>query len=680
MPPSAVPNFWTVLAHFQQGVAVTLAVVNLVCLGYFLGVSAWTALGTPSETIEFAQAAFNASRNRYEDVLVSPHQVAQFDYVYDNPHSVSAQAAFELSLGNSAGDIPSNLLEVVSITDTNPVNTSGTVEPGAQTYDVRGSAYFAGNSLVTSFGPRANCVPRNGGGCQPSTLPAGSRGKISIRLALKTDASTTPTTLNGGGYLNFMSAAYADLPPVGWQIQTRYQKTNRVLDPTAVPNITFRGQTGTGPAYAGQEYTLVVGGLRGVNGAPLEAPGGVCRVNREGREYTAQGISNGSCTIRISAPAQTVNSGGNLLISDGGTPRSVTQNYSYGGSASEANPNDYRASIQRVRFSEDRSLYEVDFVTNNFTNGADGFHTNFYYDIEPDSVTNKSFSGTSPYRTPVSSRPIGASQLCVVVASPSNVAFSGSGNCAVLPSFTVEVTQVPLAREDIEPIRFSCATGLQNSRTTCEFRIPPDRFLPDNFGMAVGNTIVTSRCAPIGERILCQDVSIGSGQGKVDIFVFFGNQSVRTGETMRLESGNLNEDNNQNNSPTNPESDSSSQTPVAGDGGGDDTQSGNLIDEEGVATVSITRGDQNAAVTVREVEEIESEPARDPEVVLEEVPAATDTPPLNELESSNLSGPRDLVTTGGATFFLLSGLGSVVILAIFSASLSRPGLPVTKNI
>ena len=682
MSKTATYNFWTVLGHFQQGVLVTLAIVNLLCLGYFVGVQAWNEWRPGPVRVELAQAAFNASRNRYEDVLVSPHQVAQFDYVYENPHAASAQAAFELSLGNSTGDIPSNLLGVVSVTDTNPVDASGVAAAGATTYDVANSTYFAGNSLVTYFGPRAGCVPRGGGGCQASTLPAGSRGKISIRLALKQNASTIPTTLNGGGYLNFLSNSYADLPPTGWQIQTNYQKTNRVLDKSIAPTVAFRGENGSGSAYAGQNYTVVVTNLKGVNGQNLEAPNGICRTTRSGREFAVTGISNGSCVIQVSAPAEEANPGGVLFVSDGGSPRSQSQNYNYGGGSSGSNPNNFRATIQGVRFNGDRSLYEADFVTDNFSNGTGGFHTNFYYNSEPDTTTNKSFSGASPYRTPVNGKPGNATELCVVVAGPNNTPFSGSGNCAALPSFEVSTNRVALAREDIEPIRFSCVTGVQNSRTTCEFTIPPDRFLPENFGMAVGNTIVTSRCAPIGQKILCQDVSIGGGQGKVDIFVFFGNQSVRTGETMRLEPGGFSDNDSDDSGPVDPGVDPGTDLdPDFEDDGGPDETEPNLIDEEGVATVSIRRGDQDATPSVREIERIEEEPARESEQVAE-VPGTETVQELDELTVPGDDRPQatDLVTTGGATFFLLSGLGSIVILAIFSASLTRPVLPSTGNV
>lgn len=80
----------------------------------------------------------------------------------------------------------------------------------------------------------------------------------------------------------------------------------------------------------------------------------------------------------------------------------------------------------------------VAFTTTNFTNQLNSNHTNFYFNTEANTSTNKSFYGLSPYTVEVSAIPTGATQLCVIVANASNTIVANSGNCMTIPAATTQ--------------------------------------------------------------------------------------------------------------------------------------------------------------------------------------------------------------------------------------------------
>lgn len=82
----------------------------------------------------------------------------------------------------------------------------------------------------------------------------------------------------------------------------------------------------------------------------------------------------------------------------------------------------------------------VEFTTTNFINSAQGNRTNFYFDTEANTVTNKSFVNQSPYTLNTQDIPSNATELCVIVANSSNTPINNSGNCFVIPSSTTNTT------------------------------------------------------------------------------------------------------------------------------------------------------------------------------------------------------------------------------------------------
>ena len=78
--------------------------------------------------------------------------------------------------------------------------------------------------------------------------------------------------------------------------------------------------------------------------------------------------------------------------------------------------------------------YSVAFTTVDYTNTADGMHTHFYYNNEPQTVLNKMYSGASPYLIPLPNV-IPATKLCAIVANSNHTVIPDSGNCATIPNF-----------------------------------------------------------------------------------------------------------------------------------------------------------------------------------------------------------------------------------------------------
>ncbi len=643
--------------------------INIVVMGVIGG--AWFNSFFVSQ--DQSQAAFNASTGRFEDVVTSPHQIAEYNYVYTNPSATSATGFFSMVLSNSVGDTPANLFEVVSITDTYPVDSAGNPQAGATVRTMPSASYFfSGNQLNIRFGPQSSCVPRSQGGCNDSTIAPQQPGKISVKLALKTNASTTPSTINGSGQLILTSNSNSSQGSIGWQIQALYQKISSVLNNNSSPTVTFKGANGTGQVFQGQPYSVVVSDIKAVNGANLSSGNGVCSTSRNGQVFTGSGISNGVCVIQVSQAATSILPGGVLTISDRGNPRPIEASYNYSSQAAFANPSSYNASISNIAFNSDRSVYVVNFLTTGFTNGEGGFHTNFYYDTEANSVTNKSTSSSSPYNTAVVNRTSGATQLCVVVARPDNSLISGSGNCVPLPTFETNIVKSALESGDIPPLQFSCETGVQNLDTVCSFDIPPDRFVPNNFFMAVGNAAPGGECEEAGSRVVCEGVPIGGGRGVAQIYAFLSNQSVDTGEVVRIIANNAESIVDDGEVPNSQQDGSSNPT----QGNSDNTESG-------VTTVTINRSTGEGQVSSPVAEEnseendnqvVEEGDNSEQEAVVDSSTTEEDKGPLSPALNSN-----GLPSTGGVAFFIVSGLSSLAILSIFSVSLKRSELKINSK-
>ena len=97
-----------------------------------------------------------------------------------------------------------------------------------------------------------------------------------------------------------------------------------------------------------------------------------------------------------------------------------------------------QASITGI--SINGSNYVVNFTTTNFVPASGSNHVHFYYDTEASTVVNKMYSSPAPYNLATSTKPAGATQLCIIVSDPSHSAIPSSGNCFNLPSISSTTT------------------------------------------------------------------------------------------------------------------------------------------------------------------------------------------------------------------------------------------------
>jgi thermitase len=79
------------------------------------------------------------------------------------------------------------------------------------------------------------------------------------------------------------------------------------------------------------------------------------------------------------------------------------------------------------------SQYQINFTPNGYVPLLGGIHTHFYYNTEPNTITNKMYSGSSPYLLDISTKPANATQICAIVANSNHTIINNSGNCYNLP-------------------------------------------------------------------------------------------------------------------------------------------------------------------------------------------------------------------------------------------------------
>lgn len=117
------------------------------------------------------------------------------------------------------------------------------------------------------------------------------------------------------------------------------------------------------------------------------------------------------------------------------------------------------ASITNVSVSNDQLI--IDFSTTGFTNQINDNHTNFYFNTEPNTVTNKVFFNQSPFSVGINTVPMDATQVCVIVADGSNTIIDNSGNCATLPAITQNAGgDVPIVETPDTPSVSTEAVGI----------------------------------------------------------------------------------------------------------------------------------------------------------------------------------------------------------------------------
>ncbi|NJS41397.1 hypothetical protein HC766_03395 [Candidatus Gracilibacteria bacterium] len=479
--------------------------------------------------VNFSRAAFNSSTGRYEDTIIIPHQIAEYTYSYENTTGVSQQAYFELSLGNSSGSFPSEVLRVVKVTDSYPISPAGNLIGGGSVNEVSvsSSSYFSGNKLFVRVAPQNNCVARPIGGCQNAALSPGVRGKITIQIAFRNDPPGGQHLFEGSGGLILPNSSSP--AKIGWRISANLKGSNFVLDTKSTPQAVIAGPGGNGSPLFGSNFTVVVSNIKSIDGGSLQAPGGKCIANVEGTEYVATGISNGKCVINIGKEALSTVPGGTVNINDGGFPISASKNVNYSSANSITDISGYVASVDNVVESVSGDGYVVYFSLTGFKNGESDIHTQFYFDNEQSNTTNKVHYGVSPFIIPKSSAIDGARQICVVVARPDNSIIEGSGNCRDLKAKEEQVLseegKTPISSSDIADLTFTCQIGIINTAISCDILFPENKTLPSaGLKVAVGNVGLGGQCSKSGDVATCEKIPVGNVLGSNLIYASVGEE------------------------------------------------------------------------------------------------------------------------------------------------------------
>ena len=132
-------------------------------------------------------------------------------------------------------------------------------------------------------------------------------------------------------------------------------------------------------------------------------------------------------------------------ISNGFTNSSITES-SVASSLTSSNLSSVESkNVAITGIVQTGSNYIINFATSGFTNTVGSFHTHFYYDTEPNTVTNKMYSQSSLYSLPTSTKPNNATKICSIVGTPSHGVIVNTGNCVDLPaSVTISASSTSL--------------------------------------------------------------------------------------------------------------------------------------------------------------------------------------------------------------------------------------------
>lgn len=126
--------------------------------------------------------------------------------------------------------------------------------------------------------------------------------------------------------------------------------------------------------------------------------------------------------------------------------------------------------------------YSISFTTTNYTNQQGGFHTHFYFNTEANTVVNKMYSGASPYSLPVLSTPLGATEICAIVANANHSIIPDSGNCLSLLPRTGGDSGAPFSNLEIQQVE---------GGTKISFTTPTAVAITVNYGLVTTNLPLT---------------------------------------------------------------------------------------------------------------------------------------------------------------------------------------------
>lgn len=515
------------------------------------------------------QGAF--SSGRYNDALNNPHQEAVYEYKYENTSDAAAPGYYEIALEALANPPlnPQDQIQINSITSAYPLDATtfapivGTV---TDTYVVSQASFVdtsvTPNILRIRFVPQKPCTVRTTavaadpllsrvaqpvGSCAvPDTtstvadanylIPQAVPGKITIKASLKTTSPVTPSTIDASLGNIFFPNGFP-INAIGWRISAAYVKTDDVLDPNATPVATIKGQGGNGNPIVGSPYTVVVSNIKAVTGNNLIAPLGTCTTTVSSVLYTGTNITNGVCTINITANAPATIAAGTANISDGGSPIAITKNnIPYTGVTSDS----YLTSTDIPGLTVSCNSATVNATTTcSFTLPA-----NKLLPLTPNLLIFGINDGVPAGVCTATGSNVSCTGVPTGTTTGSQPIFGQVGATAkVATGESVLIGAADITTADIAGITFTCNITSVSSVTACSFVLPPNKSLPSNFKIGLGDAVLAQVCTASGSFVTCLNSPSGSVMGNQVIFGQIGTGvKTDTGEkTYIIPSENLHE-------------------------------------------------------------------------------------------------------------------------------------------
>ncbi|MFN2290252.1 MAG: serine/threonine protein kinase [Anaerolineae bacterium] len=155
----------------------------------------------------------------------------------------------------------------------------------------------------------------------------------------------------------------------------------------------------------------------------------------------------------------------------------------------EAVPPNPSVQINAISLDAD-GYYAVEFAVDGYTPAMPGMHIHFYFDtFSIDQVgiggdANRwAWGAPSPFVGYTSAdRPVGATEMCGIVANPDHSVIPGSGNCVRLPGLSVQITNITLDAEKGYVVDFA-ARGFVPSIPGTHIHFYFDSFTIDEVGI-----------------------------------------------------------------------------------------------------------------------------------------------------------------------------------------------------
>jgi len=442
------------------------------------------------QTGKTAKASFNATARRFEDTIDSTNTNAKYSYVFENTSPDAANGYFELKMEALSLTNIKDIVDVVSIKQTFPVNASTgeltNVTPTVINEVVSDASFISGQFLNVRISPGTQCVRITTGGCDTKIIPAAVPMRIDIELKRKPNL-TSNYVLDGQGKVYFPNGF--DANQIGWRIKVNpnnqfppnfnpdLNRFENILDATnttakysyiienTAPDVTngyFElkmqnlGLTNISEIVdvTSIKQTFPINATTGepINNSPTIINENITKASFTSAEFLNVKISpgtecvpilTGGCEIKPIPAAVPMRLDVELKLKP-----NITNKYILDGQGKVYFPNGFDANQigWRINVNPDAQQpsaptatitqatlsttgLSVAFSTNNYSNTPGGVHTHFYFDTEANTAVNKMYSGASPYVIPSASIPQNATKICAIVANADHTVIADSGNC-----------------------------------------------------------------------------------------------------------------------------------------------------------------------------------------------------------------------------------------------------------